>query len=272
MPDRRTRTALLACVLPALVIAAPAARAQYAQYTVQTVRYPTDPTFTQLLGINDAGTIVGDHGATVNQGFRLSGGAFTPEQVPGATSTRAAGVSNAGFSVGSYVDAAGVTHGYVRDAPFLGGGFNTFDAPGTAFARLLGINPGAAVAAGYSSTDPAGVTDQRAFIGFDGGGLAYLTLPTNVNSEATGVNDARTLVGFYQPSATTSDGFLYGYLTGRATTLRFPGSTFTRALGVNDRGEVVGSYLDAMRVQHGFVDVDHTVELFGTCAACARRV
>lgn len=40
-----------------------------ASFTVQTVQFPTDPTFTQILGINNAGTIAGFHGAATAQGF-----------------------------------------------------------------------------------------------------------------------------------------------------------------------------------------------------------
>ncbi len=41
---------------------------------------------------------------------------------------------------------------------------------------------------------------------------------------------------------------------------------------VEIEGRAVERWADATAAQHGFVDVDHTVELFGTCAACARRV
>ncbi|AEB44430.1 Fur family transcriptional regulator [Micromonospora maris] len=35
-------------------------------------------------------------------------------------------------------------------------------------------------------------------------------------------------------------------------------------------GPAVERWADKMAVQHGFTDVDHTLEIFGTCAECAR--
>ena len=47
--------------------------------------------------------------------------------VPGATITYADDMNAAGILVGSYVDANGVYHGYIRHAD---GSFTTFDFPG----------------------------------------------------------------------------------------------------------------------------------------------
>ncbi|MDH6227062.1 Fur family transcriptional regulator [Streptomyces sp. MJP52] len=38
---------------------------------------------------------------------------------------------------------------------------------------------------------------------------------------------------------------------------------------VEVEGPAVERWADAIASEHGFVDVDHTVEIFGTCAACA---
>lgn len=54
-------------------------------FTVQTVQFPTDPAFTQLLGINNAGTIAGFHGAATAQGFTLTvPNNFTSQNFPGS--------------------------------------------------------------------------------------------------------------------------------------------------------------------------------------------
>src|SRR3954470_23686193 len=98
----------LGAVLPPLAGAA--------SYNVQTISFPGD-NFTQLLGINDAGVIVGFHGATVNQGFTLTPpGIFTDTTFPDSTQTQVVGVSGNVLGktskVGFYVDAAGATHGF----------------------------------------------------------------------------------------------------------------------------------------------------------------
>src|SRR5258706_16193938 len=84
-----------------------------------------------------------------------------------------------------YVDHAGTTHGFINED----NRFETVDAPNTAFTQLLGIN-NQEQEAGYSSVDPAGLVNQRAFVNNENDGtFNYLTLPTNVNSQATSIND-----------------------------------------------------------------------------------
>ena len=187
-------------------------------YTIQTVSFPGD-NFTQLLGINDAGTIVGFHGATVNQGFTFTPpSTFTDTNFPNSAQTQVIGVSSAAANdnkVGFYVDTAGMTHGFISipGLPAGIGPFFTVDQPGTAFNQVLGISSVGNRIAGYSSTDPTGVTLQQAYIGTAGlfgntftdiNGL----LPANQNSQATGINNAGNAVGFYLPTADTSIGFL----------------------------------------------------------------
>jgi hypothetical protein len=232
-----------------------------ASYNIQTVSFPGD-NFTQLLGINDAGTIVGFHGAAVNQGFTLTPPAtFEDTNVPNSAQTQVVGIANPsihdGYRVGFYVDAAGLTHGFVNVQNFVVS-FFTVDQPGTAFNQVLGISSNAAHIAGYSSTDPTGATLQKAYIGTAGvlgntftdiNGL----LPANQNSQATGINNAGNAVGFYLPTADTSIGFLD---TGGAISTIDPfGSTFTQALGINQAGEIVGFYVDGSGVQHGYIDM-----------------
>src|SRR5450432_326170 len=76
-------------------------------FSVQTVQYPTDPTFTQLLGINNSGMIAGFHGAATAQGFALTlPNSFTTENFPAAAQTMVTGINSAGSTVGIYVDTA----------------------------------------------------------------------------------------------------------------------------------------------------------------------
>ena len=78
-------------------------------------------------------------------------------------------------------------------------------------------------------------------------------MPSNQNSQATGINSAGKAVGFYLPTADTSIGFLDS--AGVINTIDPFGSTFTQALGINDAGEIVGVYVDSNGVQHGYTDV-----------------
>jgi hypothetical protein len=254
----------LTSLLAALSCAAVPSRAANLTYNVQTVSFPGD-NFTQLLGINDAAVIVGYHGATVNQGFTLTlPSTFTDTNFPGSAQTQVTGVSGTAGNtnkVGFYVDTAGATHGFISipGLPSGIGPFFTVDQPGTAFNQVLGISNVGNRTAGYSSTDPTGMTLQRAYIGTAGlfgntftdiNGL----LPANQNSQATGINNAGSAVGFYLPTTDTSVGFLDQ--NGVINTLDPFGSTFTQALGINQAGEIVGFYVDGNGVQHGYTDIN----------------
>ena len=219
-------------------------------YSFQQVSYPAD-TFTNLLGINNAGEISGFHGAVTAQGFTLTlPNNFTNQNFPGSASSMAVGINNFGSTGGIYVDNAGTTHGYTD----IGGTFTTVDAPGTAFNQILGINDNNETV-GYFSTDPAGATLQMADSQM-GGVFTNINslLPSNQNSQATGLNNAGTLVGFYMPTGLTSVGFLDA--GGTISTIDPFASGFTQALGINNKGEIVGFYVDGLGNQHGYTEIN----------------
>jgi hypothetical protein len=242
----------------------------HASYTIQEVSSLGDPAFTQLLGINNAGTVAGYYGDGIvvpNNGFTLVlPNTFTAENFPGSAQTQVVGINSAGNTAGFYVDAAGISHGFTNS----GGTFTTVDAPGTSFNQLLGIND-SNVAAGYSSTDPTGATNQRAYVE-QGGTFTYIDalLPSNQNSQATGVNNAGGIVGFFLPTSTTSDGFLD--VGGTITDLLFPGSTFTQAFGINNHGDIVGLYVDGGGFQHGFLDANGSFSPFDVVGSVSTTI
>lgn len=218
-------------------------------YSFQLVADPNDATFTQLLGINDRQQIAGYFGSGQvvsgtlhpNKGFTLSlPNTFSAENYPNSAQTQVIGINNHGDTDGFYVDQAGATHGFIDQ----GGAFQNVDLPGTTFNQLLGLN-NRGQEAGYFQ-DAQG--QNHAYIREPRG--AFLVLPLH-NSQATGINDAGAVVGFTQPTTTTSNGFV---LQGNSLRLlSYPGSTFTQALGENDRGQIVGTYNDAQGTAHGFV-------------------
>jgi hypothetical protein len=219
-------------------------------YTFQTVNYPGD-NFTNLLGINNGGTIAGFHGAVTAQGFTLNlPNHFTTQNYPAATQTMTVGINNQGSTAGIYMDAKGFTHGYTD----IGGTFQTVDAPGTIFNQALGIND-SNTTVGYFAADQAGMTGQQAYVQSGGSfvNISLLLPPTNQNSQATGINNAGTVVGFYLPTGLTSIGFMDQNNT--ITTIDPFGSTFTQALGISNNGEIVGFYVDNNDVQHGYTDI-----------------
>lgn len=228
--------------------------AHAAAYNFTAVADPGDPAFTQLLGINNSQTIAGyfgDGSIVPNNGFRLAlPNTFTPENFPGSVQTQVVGINSAGDTVGFFIDAAGVTHGFSRSSA---GVFTTEDAPGKAFNQLLGVND-LGESAGYSSTDPGGMTVQRAFT-LSGGSFSYLDslglFPmSTLNDQATDVNNAGVVSGFYVTPTLTIGFLLHGTTL---TPINFPGSNNSQALGLNNAGQIVGDYVDAGGVMHGFV-------------------
>jgi len=220
-------------------------------YTFQDVNYPAD-TFTQLLGINNSGTVAGYHNATVFSGFTFTQPSnFTTLNFPGSAQTQVVGINTAGNTDGFYIDNAGNTHGFIDQSNT----FTTVDAPGTAFNQLLGIND-IGQEAGYSSVDATGVTLQLAYIRSSGGVFTYVSgLPGGtLNSQATGINNSGEVGGFYQDSAGVFHGFLV--VMGVFSSFNAPvaGETGTQILGLNNNGQFVGFYLDAVGNSHGFVD------------------
>jgi hypothetical protein len=219
------------------------------QYRFQLVASPQDPTFTQLLGINDFGVIAGYFGSGQvvsgtlhpNKGFTLSlPNSFTAENFPDSAQTQVIGINNRGDTDGFYVDQAGTTHGFMD----RGGTFTMVDLPGTTFNQLLGLN-NRGQAAGFFQ-DAQGL--NHAYIRHVDGAFVVPPIP---NSQATGINDSGVVVGFTQPTTTTSNGFILR--GGDLTLLSYPGSTFTQVLGENNEGQVVGTYNDAAGTAHGFI-------------------
>ena len=176
-------------------------------------------TFVQLLGINKNDTIAGYHGSGLaghpNQGFVLTlPKSFTAENVPHALQTQVIGINDQNESAGFFVDAAGVTHGFLHDAVRFKQVDSIFDRFGNVF--------------------------------------LVLTIPGAVGgAQATGINDGGSIYGFYIDAANVNQGFLL--TPGKLKTLDFPESFFTQALGVDKDNNVVGVYLDKGRLSHGFL-------------------
>jgi hypothetical protein len=239
----------LATALACLAVAQAGHAASYV-----TIIDPGDTAFTEALGINNSGTIVGQSGNAPASGFLLTPpSSFTPQNFPGSTSTQVGGIAGAGATVGSYVDGSGNNHGFYQ----AGGSFITVDAPGTSFNQLHGINQGGTTAAGYSSTDSTGATLQQAFtVSVPGPSFVFTNinslLPANTNSQATGVNNSGMVVGFYKTGGNFT---AFTDVGGTITSFQATGAVSTQALGVNNLGQIVGDYLTSGGVMFGFVDI-----------------
>lgn len=217
-------------------------------YTFETINYPGD-TFTQLLGINNAGKIAGYHGADVNKGFTylLSTKKFTAENFTNSAQTQVTGLNDQAKTVGFYISQSGTTAGFI----YAGGIYTSIVYPGTPFNQLLSQN-NKGQAAGYYSTKADGSGPDHAYIYDELGGVFELfNIPNSTSAQATGINDVGTVCGFTIDTHNVMHGWLQ--VLGTVTILNYPGATATAALGLNNTGLVVGSYNDKSGASHGFV-------------------
>ena len=251
-----TRLALAAAVpvIGAGAVASPAlatAQPSASRYNFTTLDNRADPTFNQLLGINQHGLIAGYFGSGMaghpNQGYLLTApygqANYRSENWPESTQTQVTGLNDRGVSVGFWSStnkgsgddnrAFVSVHGY-----FIDGDFPTDNPASPPVDQLLGVNDHN-VAVGFY-TDASGNNHAYTFDirrnQFTEIMVSGITGPT-----AAGINNRGDIAGF----GTDASGQVVGYLLrrdGRVTILNVPGSSQTTALGINDNDEVVGVY------------------------------
>jgi probable HAF family extracellular repeat protein len=199
---------------------------------------------------------------------------------PGSTDTEAFAINDLGALVGTYTDANGVTHSFVR-SPW--GSTTTIDVPGATETDARGINDFGAIvgyffdasgaAHGFKRT-PDGTIEQIDFPGAADTGLfginnqghmagqydlvsgptstgfllkdGHFTVLKNppgaspTSSGPAGLNDADAIVGWFFDFSGKANGFVW--TNGRYTTTNYPGATNTLQFDLNDFGLAVGAW------------------------------
>ncbi len=232
-------------------------------YSYLSLDDAADPTFNQLLGINNAGLIAGYFGSGAtghpNKGYTLAPpyaqANYSNENFPGSVQTQVTGLNNQGETVGFYADANGNNIGFTA----LNGVFTSVSNPAAppaaaqpnaapSIQQLLGVNDHNLAVGFY--TDLAGFNHGFTY-NLTSKTFAPVTPTGFTNITATAINDAGTLTGF----GTTLNGQTISWVqsaNGAVTQLGYPGATGTQALGISNLGEVVGSYTDGQGNTHGF--------------------
>jgi hypothetical protein len=254
----------LACTAMTASLALAAAPAQAApttpkiHYSFKTINNANDPTFNQLLGINDAGKIAGYFGSGVkghpNKGYTLTlpyhQVDFRNQNFPGSKQTQVTGLNNGDIQVGFYSKQ--------NTASGSNNNFGFYSINGTHFHKV-----------NFPTSSPAsppvdqllGVNDSKLAVGFfldaKGNSHGYLynistnkyisvspsQLGTGVTSVTpTGINDAASICGFFTNSKGKTVGFLVRRATPHLFVLNKPGADATMPFGVNKFGLVVGVY------------------------------
>jgi hypothetical protein len=161
--------------------------------------------FTEGLGVNPSGSIIGDfcNQTTCFTGFiRTPDGSFSTINIPGACSeqTIPLDINPAGVVVGSVPDAScSVLHAYVR---FPGGAITIFNGPGATYSEPLAINPAGAITGYFCSNACHG------FLRTPDGVITAFDPPGSFFTQGTGINPSGAIIGAYQDANGVSHGFL----------------------------------------------------------------
>ena len=211
-----------------------------------------DPTFNQLLGINNRGQIAGYFGSGAaghpNKGYVLNLGpssSFTNENFPGGIQTQVIGINDTGVSVGFWStqntkSQANNNFGfYDWHGQFHSVKFPTRNNAKPPVNQLLGVND-SDIAVGFFN-GAQGNSHAYAY-SIPGGWFHRIRIHGAVSSTASGINNRGDIAGFYTGRGGVTRGFLLG-AHGHLYRLSVPGASSTMAFGVNDNREVVGTYM-----------------------------
>jgi hypothetical protein len=224
-------------------------------FKFKTIDNAADPTFNQLLGINDDRTAAGYDGSG-NAGHPSQGytavppfkrANFTGENYAGSVQTQVTAINNLGDTAGFWIDTNGVTRGFID----WNGVFTSYENPNAVGTTvILGLND-SGIAAGFyvgSSASRHGFTLDQAT-----GVFTPVAPPEATNVTAAGINDDGDVAGFYSSTSQTI-GFLHK--GGTFSSVSYPGATATTARGINIHDAIVGGYIDASGNHHGFLLLD----------------
>ena len=158
--------------------------------------------------------------------------------VPGSQpfTTVVSGINDGGEICGSFQDPGGVTHGFVRSAGNKT--YRTIDAPDSTFTNIEAINnKGEVVGLSLSGNRTS------LFLLDTDGNFSMINLPgIQANSIAgLGLNDDRTLTGFYRSSGRFLS-FVCASGGQSCAAVAVPDSTETAARAINQSGQIVGSF------------------------------
>ena len=263
---------------------------------------PPSSTNTYVATISTNGEIAGAYSNTTGTyGFvRGRDGTFTTFASPGASSDIYApiyniggpppGINPSGAVAGTYFDASGNEHGFLRAK---NGALTTIDVPDASFTEGLAISPSGSIIGDFCNQttcftgfirtpdgsfttiyipgacsgqtipldiNPAGVVVGtvpdascrvlHAYVRFPGGTITIFDGPGATYSEPLAINPAGAITGYFCSNA------CHGFLRtpdGVITAFDPPGSFFTQGTGINPSGAIIGNYQDANGVSHSFL-------------------
>jgi hypothetical protein len=231
----------------------------------KTLNDGADPTFNQLLGINNDGKIAGYFGSgaqgQANKGYTLTPDYdqdnYTNENFPGSVQTQVTGINNKSVTVGFWADS--------NNADMVNNNFGFVDQNGT-FTNVVDPNGAGQAAGGMTVEQLLGVNDKDTAVGFwtdnfgNAHGFTYdigsksfneVDIADHAGTTTTAINNEGHITGFV-----TDNGIDQGFIKegDKVEMLQGPkGAVSVMALGINNEDQVVGSYTDGTGAMHGFL-------------------
>ena len=189
---------------------------------------------TGLIGVNPSGgKYVGWWQDTSGNehGFYLSGGKYTSFDYPGAVSTEAIDINDAGTIVGLYSDGTDY-HGYKLQS----GKFTNIDPPGAVGSFAETINSSGQVVGMYSLTSGQLSSGVQGYL-LTSGSYATINYPGAAQTSAIGLNSSGQIVGWYLDSSGVYHAF--ADLGGTFSTVDYPGAVQSQGLEINDQEQIL---------------------------------
>lgn len=238
--------------------------------TFKTINDNRDPTFNQLLGINNEGTIAGYFGSgaqgTPNKGYTIQPpygqGNFHNENFPGSVQTQVTGINNRDLTVGFWADS--------NNANMVNNNFGFVEHDGV-FTNVVDPHGRGAAAGGMTIEQLLGVNDHDKAVGFwtdangNNHGFTYevgsksfdeVNVKGFASTTTAAINNEGDIAGFV-----SNGGADVGFIKegNKVELLKGPkGAVSVMALGINNHEQVVGSYTDVTGRMHGFLFDDHS--------------
>lgn len=212
----------------------------------QTIDDNADPTFNQLLGINNNNEICGYFGngltaQTPNKGYTIvppyGQSNFTNENFPGSVQTQVTAINQAGQTAGFGIGPMGKSFGWID--------WNNAFVQYKSTTQILGMNDNG-TAVGFVTH---GKKTEAFSLDRNTGKLTMITPPGGSNPTAAAINNSGDITGFFTVGKATKGWLLKG---GAFTVFSYPNSSTTTPLGINIHDEIVGAYVDGNGMTHGF--------------------
>jgi hypothetical protein len=197
------------------------------------------------VNLNGALSVVGNYVDPKNgtvAGFLYQGGKFSNVQSPnGATYVSPSGINEKGDIVGTYLNAANISHGFLLKS----GKIQTLTAPGAIATAAAGINNDGDIIVNWQDSNGTYYAGL-----YNGNTYTVQGVPGATMTIAEAINTAGdTSYSWFDSNNVEHGALLYG---GSYYTFSYPNSVATESYGLNDKSQIVGAYQSSPGKSSGF--------------------